>query len=121
MSALLKTMAARLSFASRLGANPLVMVAPAARPASPRAMATRAQITKKELVSEVMKRASLTNTQAEAAVRAVVDTIVVNVALGERYGVPVPHRWRAEVCNLPIQRVISLGNSLPFLTLFVGN
>lgn len=88
MSALLKTMAARLSFASRLGAAPLVMAAPAARPASPRSMVTRAQVTQKDLIAEVMRKAQLTNTQADAAVRAVFTAIATNVAEGEPYVCP---------------------------------
>ena len=85
MSALLKTMAQRLSFASRLAGTQLVVPVSTSRTAapSPRTLVTKASIGKRELIQAVKDQAQLSGPQADAAVNALLDTIVGTVAKGE--------------------------------------
>ena len=83
MAQLLKNAMVQLAGASRSFAGTHLAVAP--RAVAPRVLSTaaKASMGKRELVATVKDKSGLTQAQAEAAVNAVLDTVVGTVAKGE--------------------------------------
>ena len=86
MAQLLKSAMVQLANVSRSFAGTRLAVAP--RAVAPRVMSTvaKASMGKRELVSTVKDKSGLTQAQAEAAVNAVLETVVGTVSKGETPG-----------------------------------